>query len=254
MPKCPNCGAEIGEQDTYCRSCGTKLSGLPETQTKAESSTDESVENIVAKRLDGIKNKDEDAVRALIDDRYSKFDDWPPFTRQEAAEALKNEFGAFKVLSNYSYEIKDFETNIIGNTAIATFVIHYSGVIRDKPFEVTSRVTSVLKKQDSGWKVAHEHFSRFPENTQLQPATPQSPQSTPSPPSYPAGKGTATRFALVGFIFAALSLFILPEILGSAAIILGAYTWRSRKGSLGIIIVIIGLLCMIIGIEVTALV
>jgi hypothetical protein len=181
---------------------------------------------------------------------------WPPFTRQEAAEALNNEFGAFKVLSNYSYAIKDFETNVLGDTAIATFVIHYSGVIRDKPFEVTSRVTSVLKKRDSGWKVAHEHFSRFPENTQQQPATPQSPQSTPStlPPSYPAERGKATRFAIVGFICAALSLFILPEILGSAAIILGAYTWRRRQGSLGIIIVILGLLCMIVGIEVTALI
>lgn len=251
MQKCPNCSAEVGEQDTYCKSCGTKLSGLPQPQTKAEPSTDESVENVVVKRLDGIKNKDEAAVRALIDERYSKFDDWPPFTRQEAMEALKNEFGAFKVLSNYSYELIDFQTNVLGDTAIATFVIHYSGVIRDKPFEVTSRVTTVLKKQESGWKVAHEHFSRFPENTQQQAAMPQS-KPSPSPPSSPVGSGTSRRFAIVGFVCAALGLFIFPKILGSAAIILGAYTWRRRQGNLGIIIVIVGILCMIIGIEVTA--
>jgi hypothetical protein len=42
---------------------------------------------VLVRRLDGIKNKDESAVRAIIDERYNKFDDWPPFRRQEAEEA-----------------------------------------------------------------------------------------------------------------------------------------------------------------------
>ena len=168
MPQCPKCGKEIGEGDSFCKSCGTKLIGLPENQVKTESSMEDEVENAVVRRLDGIKNRDEDAVRALIDERYSKFDDWPPFARQEAAEALKNEFGAFKVLSDYSYQLQNFETNIFGDVAVATFHIHYQGTIRNKPFEITSRVTSVLRKEDSGWKVVHEHFSRFPDETRQQ--------------------------------------------------------------------------------------
>ena len=166
MTKCPNCGKEIEETYNFCKYCGTKLAGLPESKIKVGSSPEDNVENAVVRRLDGIKNKDEGTVSSLIDARYSKFDDWLPFRRQEAAEALKNEFEAFKVLSNYSYELKDFEAIIIGEVAIATFHIHYQGMIRNKPFEVTSRVTSILNKQDSGWKLIHEHFSRFPEETQ----------------------------------------------------------------------------------------
>jgi ketosteroid isomerase-like protein len=173
MPKCPNCGGEIGEGYIFCKNCGTKLTGLPENQTKAVPSLEDEIENAVIRRFDGIKNRDEETVRALIDERYSKFDDWPPFKRQMAAEALENEFGAFKVLSNYSYELKDFEANVFVDTAVATFTIHYQGQIRNRPFEVTSRVTSVLKKQNSGWKVVHEHFSRFPEETRQQYMAPR---------------------------------------------------------------------------------
>jgi ketosteroid isomerase-like protein len=129
----------------------------------AGSPMEDEVKNTVIKRLDSIKNKDESAVRGLIDEHYNKYDDWPPFGRQEATVALNNEFGAFKVLSNYSYEVKDFQANVLGDVAVATFTLHYQGTMRNNPFNVTSRVTSILKKQDSGWKVVHEHYSRFPE-------------------------------------------------------------------------------------------
>ncbi|HVP16173.1 MAG TPA: nuclear transport factor 2 family protein [candidate division Zixibacteria bacterium] len=159
-----------------------KLSETPQAQTQAGSSTEDAVKNasmeddvknIIIKRLDGIKNRDEAAVRALIDEHYNKFDDWPPFGRQDVTKALENEFGAFKVLSNYSYELKDFEANVLGDAAVATFTIHYQGQIRNRPFDVNSRVTSVLKKQDSGWKVVHEHFSRFPDDTRQQYMAPR---------------------------------------------------------------------------------
>jgi ketosteroid isomerase-like protein len=180
MVKCLNCAREIADGDTFCKYCGASLVGSPgtqatgtqttETQTAgaqayAGSSVEGEVENTVRKRLDGIKNKDEGAVRALVDEHYSKFDDWAPFKRQEAAEALENEFSAFKVLSGYSYELKDFEVNVLGDTAVATFQMHYQGTIRNRSFDVNSRVTTVLKKENSGWKVVHEHFSRFPDQT-----------------------------------------------------------------------------------------
>jgi ketosteroid isomerase-like protein len=121
------------------------------------------VKNTVIKRFDAIKNKDEAAVRALMDEQYSKFDDWPPFGRQDAAKAMENEFGAFMVLSSYSYELQDFQANVLGNTAVATYTIHYKATMRNRTFDVTSRVTTVLTKQDSEWKIVHEHYSRFPE-------------------------------------------------------------------------------------------
>jgi len=180
MSKCPNCGTENASGDSFCKRCGTKLVVPTQGQTLAQPTTsvqpqamtgspmEDEIKSSVIRRLDGIKNRDEGAIRSLIDESYNKFDDWPPFGRQEATVALNNEFGAYKVLSNYGYEVKDFQANVLGDVAVATFTLHYQGAMRGNPFDVTSRVTSILKKQSSGWKFVHEHFSRFPEERSQQ--------------------------------------------------------------------------------------
>ena len=142
-------------------------------QAPVGSSAQDEIKNVIVNRLDAIKNKDEGAVKAIVDEHYNKFDDWPPPERQEGSKALENEFDAFKVMSSYTYELRDFQANILGNTAIATFIIHYRAVMRNRTFDVTSRVTSVLNKQDSTWKVVHEHYSRFPEPRQQQQYMPR---------------------------------------------------------------------------------
>jgi ketosteroid isomerase-like protein len=222
-------------------------------ENKSESSIETDVMSVISKRLDGIRNRDETVVRAIVDERYSKFDDWPPFRRQEAEEALKNEFGAFKVLSNYSYELKDFKVNVFGNFAVAAFHLHYQGEISNRRFEINSRVTSVLRRQDSDWRIVHEHFSRFPEKSISEGTGETVPSmSPPSAPSHPPARDKTGRFAILGFISAVLSLFIIPEVFGSMAIVLGAYEWRREQGNRGIIIVILGIICMLVGLFFTA--
>jgi ketosteroid isomerase-like protein len=158
MPRCSSCGTENEEGSVFCKQCGTKLVLTGEDDVK----------NTVIKRIEGIKNKDEAAVRVLMDENYSKFDDWPPYQRQEGAQALQNEFSAFKVLFNYTYELNDFKANVLGDVAVTTFTLHYVANMRNQQFNITSRATVVLRKQDSAWKVVHEHFSRFPEERQWQ--------------------------------------------------------------------------------------
>ena len=58
--------------------------------------------------------------------------------------------------------------------------------------------------------------------------------------------------ATFGYITAVLGLFILPEIFGSAAILLGAYVWRKEQGNRGLTIVILGIAFMLIGLVFTA--
>jgi len=137
------------------------------SQSQSVSNVEDEVRSVIVKRFDGIKNKDEKAVTALLDESYTKFDDWPPYQIQQRAQAMQNEFAAFKVLSNYTYELKDFKDTVLGEVALATFTIHYQANMRNEQFDVTSRVTAVLKKQDSAWKLVHEHLSRFP--TERQP-------------------------------------------------------------------------------------
>lgn len=220
---------------------------------KVESPTEADVASVISERFDGMKNRDETVVRVIVDEHYSKFDDWPPFGLQEAEEALKNEFGAFKVLSNYSYELKDFKVNVFENVAVATFHLHYQGEIRNRRFDINSRVTSVLKRQDSGWRIVHEHFSRFPEGS-VSEEQGGTMSSTPpsSAPSYPPAGGKNGKFAILGFISAVLSLLIIPEIFGSAAIVLGAYAWRTERGYRGLIVLILGIICMLVGLFFTA--
>ncbi|MCL5317145.1 MAG: nuclear transport factor 2 family protein [Thaumarchaeota archaeon] len=121
------------------------------------------IEEVVRRRIDGIKLKKPDFIRESIDaSLYSKFDDWPPGTRMEGEEALHGEGDAIKVLEEYSYKLDDFAVKVKGDFAWASFYFIYNGTIRKKSFDIRSRVSMVLARSVSGWKIVHEHFSMFP--------------------------------------------------------------------------------------------
>jgi len=158
MPKCPSCGSEVNSEDQFCWMCGTKISEEPSKALQAQ----EEVKQVLIRRLDALTKKDE---RTLLDsfDRtlYTRFDDWPPPNRQESDEALKNEIGGMRALANYAYEIKDLKIQVLGDVALATFHLYYRGRMRERSFDIWSRVTTVLRKDVSTWKIVHEHYSRF---------------------------------------------------------------------------------------------
>jgi len=76
----------------------------------------------------------------------------------------------------------------------------------------------------------------------------------PSGPYYPSARDLAGRYANWGFICAIASLFIVPEIFGSMAIILGAYAWKLEPGDSkhGRNIMILGIICMFMGLYFTS--
>ena len=58
----------------------------------------------------------------------------------------------------------------------------------------------------------------------------------------------------LAIICAMVSLFILPEIFASATILIGAQTWKdSPDRTTGRNLVIVGIICMIIGLEISAI-
>ncbi len=121
------------------------------------------IEEVVRSRIDGIKLKKPELIRESIDaSLYSKFDDWPPGIRMEGEEALRGEDDAIKVLEEYSYKLDDFAVKVKGEFAWASFYLIYNGTIRKKSFDVRSRVSMVLTRSGSEWKIVHEHFSMFP--------------------------------------------------------------------------------------------
>ena len=73
----------------------------------------------------------------------------------------------------------------------------------------------------------------------------------PSSPHPNASRSSGMQVALA-VLLAILGLFIFPEVFDSAAIILGAYIWRNQKGNTGLYIIILGIVCMLVGLYLTA--
>jgi membrane-bound ClpP family serine protease len=68
-------------------------------------------------------------------------------------------------------------------------------------------------------------------------------------------KRRASLYFDLGLICAFGSLLVFPEIFGSVAIILGAYTWRlesAENKSRGLLLVIFGIVAMLVGIYYTS--
>ncbi len=83
-------------------------------------------------------------------------------------------------------------------------------------------------------------------------STPQLPAN--SSVSMPQERRASLYFD-IGVICAFISLFVIPEIFGSVAIVLGAYVWRLDSGGKnrrGPLLTIIGILTMLVGIYYTS--
>ena len=131
--------------------------------------------------FDAGKSKD---LAALADfhgprDQFTKFDENPPYTRQNSDEAFMYEQAAFANISDYDYSMDDLMINLLGDVAVATFYLTYSGmIVNDYSFEGSpihgrTRVTMVVARTPKGWRMVHEHFSRLPEPpAQMHPGDP----------------------------------------------------------------------------------
>ena len=129
------------------------------------------VEAVIVAFFEAGKNKD---LAALADfhssqESFTKFDENPPYTRQNSEEAFIYEQATFANISDYSYKIDDLRIDLFGDAAVATFYLTYKGIfVNDYSFEGSpvgsrARVTMVLSRTNTGWRISHEHFSRFPD-------------------------------------------------------------------------------------------
>jgi ketosteroid isomerase-like protein len=98
---------------------------------------------------------------------FSKFDESPPYARQDSDDAFMYEQARFANISDYEYKIEELRIDVVGFVAIATFYLDFKGVfVNDYSFEGStvggrSRVTMVLGKFGEDWKIVHHHSSRF---------------------------------------------------------------------------------------------
>jgi len=129
------------------------------------------IESFIVSYFEAGKNKDLTSIAGFHSsmDLFSKFDENPPYTRQNSDEAFVYEQAAFANISDYSYSIDNMRIDLLNDCAVATFYLTYKGMfVNDYSFEgspVSSRVrvTMVVIRTPKGWKISHEHLSRFPD-------------------------------------------------------------------------------------------
>ena len=142
-----------------------------ELETRPSDKDRSDVEALIRAFYEAGKNKD---LSALADfhgpsERFTKFDEYPPYTRQNAEEAFVYEQAAFANISDYDYSINDLRIDLFEGVALATFYLSYSGMfVNDYSFEGSpvrskTRVTMALARTPKGWRMVHEHLSRMPE-------------------------------------------------------------------------------------------
>src|SRR5208282_4483228 len=143
----------------------TELTSLAMDHARREEQEKREISAFIQAFFDAGREKD---LTSLMDFHspmgFTKFDDNPPFTRQNSEEAFIHEQAAFANISDYQYKIEELKIDVFGETAIATFYLTYNGVfVNDYSFEgmtvgSRSRVSMVLARFRGNWKMVHEHF------------------------------------------------------------------------------------------------
>ena len=84
----------------------------------------------------------------------------------------------------------------------------------------------------------------------------QKSSSSESPDAFRSESDRNEYYFILGIGSAAVGLFFLPELLDSLAIVVGAYVWRREAGerNRGLGIVILGILCMLVGLYFTSVI
>jgi ketosteroid isomerase-like protein len=126
------------------------------------------IRDIIYSYFELAKTKEIEKIEEFLDPSFTKFGDSPPYDRRDFERALMLEQLQFASLSDYDFKIEDLKTEVMGDVAIATFVLQVTGmIVDDYSFRGTAinnkaRATIVLRKDKNGWwKMVHQHLSKL---------------------------------------------------------------------------------------------
>ncbi|MEO9319747.1 MAG: nuclear transport factor 2 family protein [Nitrososphaera sp.] len=125
------------------------------------------IEALLTQYFELAKTKELEIIERYLSPRFQKFGDSVPYEKRSRERALMLEQLYFASVSDFDFKISDLEIDVAGERALATFVLDTSGmVVDDYSFRGAAvksrlRVTVVLEKNQDGWKMLHQHMSRF---------------------------------------------------------------------------------------------
>jgi ketosteroid isomerase-like protein len=124
------------------------------------------VRDFIYKYFQLAQSKEIEKIEEFFDPRFTKFGDSPPYDRRDFGRALMLEQLHFASLSDYDFKIENLNIEVMGNVALATFLLEVTGMIiddysfRGTSVNNTSRVTIVLQTdKNDQWKMVHQHLS-----------------------------------------------------------------------------------------------
>ncbi|MGI0079785.1 MAG: ParB/RepB/Spo0J family partition protein [Nitrososphaerales archaeon] len=96
----------------------------------------------------------------LFEDGFSIYSAFPPFRRFEENAALRKErYWFYEIAPKLSWKVRDLKIKILGEMALATLSVSYSGTYLRRQLEMDLRGTVVLVSRLQSWKILHEHWS-----------------------------------------------------------------------------------------------
>lgn len=113
------------------------------------------------------KNRAMELFNEAHSSQYTRFSDLPPHGLQRGDLALRLKGSIFTELVDLQYQLRDVEIRVYGDTALATYILEYSGVVinsytfEGRKLNVSARCTTLLKREGGRWIIEHEHFSRL---------------------------------------------------------------------------------------------
>ena len=126
------------------------------------------VRDFIYKYFQLAQSKEIEKIEEFFDPRFTKFGDSPPYDRRDFGRALMLEQLHFASLSDYDFKIENLNIEVMGNVALATFLLEVTGMIiddysfRGTSVNNTSRVTIVLQTdKNDQWKMVHQHLSNL---------------------------------------------------------------------------------------------
>ncbi|MFB8279066.1 YybH family protein [Nocardia colli] len=111
--------------------------------------------------IDGLHDKDLDAVRQAYTDDVVSFDIEPPLQHVGIAAKLENWANVFRVFKTVTYDVRDLTFTIGDEVAFGHAFARLRGTLNNGAGSnvMWVRVTYGLRKIDGDWRIAHDQVS-----------------------------------------------------------------------------------------------
>ena len=106
-------------------------------------------------------------------ERFTLFSEHPPHGLEHGERALLIKRSLITQVSGIEVELEGIEVNVFDDVALVTYTVSYKGMLvyqyrfEGQLISVTAFCTTVLVRQQDGWKIVHEHFTRLSEGNDL---------------------------------------------------------------------------------------